>query len=373
MYNYFSMFKIYLLIFSFFFLILSSNTYWLQSYVAEHNNIRSEVIDINKYWLSWSQSLEKDAQNWANYLARNYWRNQSWSNPHAKNFNKWKHSLSSVGQWENIAWGSPSMSISTAINLWAAEKKDYNYENNSCSWVCGHYTQIVWQNTTKIWCASAKSTIWYWEWVVCRYSPAWNYIWQSPYEKRELVSIVDEELNSANNLAKKWIIKNNSSNPSLYNLNNFVLRQEIWLISRRVSGVAENSSCKNIFSDVNAYSPNNWVCKNIEALVENDLISRNESFRPEDNISKSEALIMFIKSIGFVDFEIDENSDKNWQEQVVEFAVKNWVVDNFTDYNAEAKRGWIFKIADFSIKIKEDRIKKGTWFKKESKKYSSEI
>jgi hypothetical protein len=36
---------------------------------------------------------------------------------------------------------------------------------------------------------------------------------------------------------------------------------------------------------------------------------------------------MFIKSIGFVDFKIDKNSEKNWQEQVVEFAVKNKVVN----------------------------------------------
>jgi hypothetical protein len=32
---------------------------------------------------------------------------------------------------------------------------------------------------------------------------------------------------------------------------------------------------------------------------------------------------MFIKSIGFTYFEIDEDSEKNWQEQVVEFAVEN--------------------------------------------------
>jgi hypothetical protein len=71
---------------------------------------------------------------------------------------------------------------------------------------------------------------------------------------------------------------------------------------------------------------------------------------------------MFIKSIWFPEFKI--KNPKNWQKEVVDFAVKNWVVERFTDYNAEAKRWWIFKIADFSIKIKEERIKKWTWFKK---------
>lgn len=172
------------------------------------------------------------------------------------------------------------------------------------------------------------------------------------------------EIDSANNLAAKWIIANHSDNTDLYNLDKPVLRQEIGLISRRVSWVSENSTCKNLFDDVTASIPNNWVCKNIEALVENNLISDNDNFNPEKNISKSEALIMFIKSIWFVDFKVDEKSKKSWQEQVVEFAAQNWVTERFTDYNAEAKRWWIFKIADFSIKIKEERIKKWTWTKK---------
>lgn len=179
------------------------------------------------------------------------------------------------------------------------------------------------------------------------------------------------ELKSANNLALKHIIKNHQNDPQNYKLDLPVLRQEIWLISRRVSGISENSTCKNIFFDVTATKPNNWVCKNIEALVENNLISHNYKFNPEKNISKSEALIMLIKSIGFKDFVIDKNSSKNWQEQVVDFAVKNKIVDRFYDYNTEAKRGWIFKIADFSIKVKEEREKK--WIQKKNKKYSDEV
>jgi hypothetical protein len=73
-------------------------------------------------------------------------------------------------------------------------------------------------------------------------------------------------------------------------------------------------------------------------------------------------LIMFIKSIWFPEFKIKDS--KNWQKEVVDFAVKNGVVERFTDYNTESKRGWIFHISDFSIKIKEERIKKWTWKKK---------
>ncbi len=178
-----------------------------------------------------------------------------------------------------------------------------------------------------------------------------------------------EELESANNLAKKWIIKNHSDNPELYNLDSPVLRQEIALVSRRVSWVKENGKCKWLFNDITATKPNDWACKNIEALVENDLISANTSFNPEKNISKSEALIMFIRSIWFIDFVIDGDSSKNWQEQVVDFAVENEVAERFTDYNTEAKRWWIFKVADYSIKVKEYRVKAGLW----KDKYSDEV
>lgn len=185
-------------------------------------------------------------------------------------------------------------------------------------------------------------------------------------------SMDNEEVDAANALAKKLVIKDHKNDPENYNLADPVLRQEIALISRRVSEKAENTTCKNLFKDVSSTTPNEWVCKNVESLVENWLISANEYFNPERNISKSEALIMFIKSIGFVDFELDMDSEKSWQEQVVEFAVEQWVVENFTDYDTEAKRGWIFKIANYSMKVKEERIEKGTWFKKDSDKISPE-
>ena len=46
----------------------------------------------------------------------------------------------------------------------------------------GHYTQIVWKNTTKVGCGIANSlTDRGGEWVVCRYSPPGNYVGQKPY------------------------------------------------------------------------------------------------------------------------------------------------------------------------------------------------
>jgi len=177
------------------------------------------------------------------------------------------------------------------------------------------------------------------------------------------------QLEAANSLAVRSTIKDHKATPKDYNLDSNVLRQEIALISRRVSGFKENTSCKNTFSDISTTIPNTWICKNVESLVDNNLISKNSSFRPEDSITKSEALIMFIRSIGF-DFKIKDV--KNWQKEVVDFAVNKWVVKNFIDYNALAKRWWIFEIANFSIVVKEEEVKKGIWKGRTMKKYSDE-
>ena len=174
-----------------------------------------------------------------------------------------------------------------------------------------------------------------------------------------LYAYSSDQKDAANNLANMLIIKDKSSNPSEYNLDQNVLRQEIAIVAKRVAGVNTKDTCDNIFKDLSATNPNDWACVNIEALVDADLISRNEYFRPEDNISKSEALIMLIKAIWFTDFQI--NNVSNWQQEVVNYAADKWVVEKFYDYNTLATRGWVFEIADTTIKIEEEE----KWIKRE--------
>jgi hypothetical protein len=52
----------------------------------------------------------------------------------------------------------------------------------------------------------------------------------------------------------------------------------------------KKDECDNIFDDLSATNPNTWACINVEVLVDNDLISKNTNFRPEDKITKSETL-----------------------------------------------------------------------------------
>jgi len=166
----------------------------------------------------------------------------------------------------------------------------------------------------------------------------------------------NDMIEAANNLASDGIINDHSDNTSLYNLNDNVLRQEIAAVARWVAWLGKKTSCDNIFSDLSATNPNTWACVNVEVLVDNNLISKNTTFRPEDNITKAETLGMLIKAIGF-DYSYNTSSTKGWQEQIVDFAVAKWVVDRFSDYNSDAKRGRVLKVADTTIK-KDKEIKK---------------
>lgn len=176
------------------------------------------------------------------------------------------------------------------------------------------------------------------------------------------VFALSTDIEYANKLASKGIINNHIDNPSEYNLWDNVLRQEIAAVARWVYESRlwkdiwseKKSTCDNIFWDVNLDIPNNWACYSIESLVDNDLIAANDTFRPEDNITKAESLGMLIKAIGF-DYSYNPNINKTWQEQIVDFSVENWVVENFDDYNSDATRWWIFNVANHVIQVHETR------------------
>ena len=64
------------------------------------------------------------------------------------------------------------------------------YSSNSCSGVCGHYTQIVWRSTTEVGCGLRVCTTGSpfdshpgatWTMVVCDYRPPGNFRGQRPY------------------------------------------------------------------------------------------------------------------------------------------------------------------------------------------------
>ena len=148
------------------------------------------------------------------------------------------------------------------------------------------------------------------------------------------------ETSAANTLAAAGIINDHSADPAAYNLGDNVLRQEIAKVAANIAGLTPKATCSGSFNDVSSTTPNTWACGYVEALLDAGLVSANASFRPEDSISKTEALKMMLEAAGY---ENVYTSAAAWQEQVVAFAVEKGITSNFFDVNAMATRGWIFE------------------------------
>ena len=83
---------------------------------------------------------------------------------------------------ENLYWQRPSPPTGPAVSdAWGSELAAYDYDSNTCSDVCGHYTQQVWAATTDIGCA-IQACAGDSEYIVaCNYGPGGNYVGQRPY------------------------------------------------------------------------------------------------------------------------------------------------------------------------------------------------
>lgn len=144
-----------------------------------HNNERAAV---NVPPLSWSDSLAADAKSYAQYLTTLGLSTRD-RVPHCGTGGH----PSCGGQGENLSWGWPPGSYSPAngVQRWAAEKSNYHggplSEADFAPGVpmIGHYTQMVWKNTSQVGCGTASSNTM--AFLVCRYSPSGNYLGQSPY------------------------------------------------------------------------------------------------------------------------------------------------------------------------------------------------
>jgi len=160
--------------------------------LQRHNYYRNLIPELKDNNLTWDVSLEEHAQAHANYLAQNIRTPTEDTNPHAKDLDELK-------EGENIAWRSKknkyaqsspldlskeNIDIFEAVDAWAAEAYFYDYDKNKANKVgeaIGHYTQMVWKDTTKVGCAKAKVQSNGSEWTVCRYTTPGNYEGEKPY------------------------------------------------------------------------------------------------------------------------------------------------------------------------------------------------
>jgi hypothetical protein len=139
-----------------------------QEIVQAHNKYRTEV---GVPPIQWSTDLANHAQEWANYLSANL---------------LFQHS-GATGEGENLwAGSSHTYSFTQMIDAFGNEKKDFIYGvfpnvSRTGNWVdVGHYTQLVWRNTTHVGCAGADGNDGTYR-LVCRYGSPGNVVTQVPY------------------------------------------------------------------------------------------------------------------------------------------------------------------------------------------------
>jgi len=56
---------------------------------------------------------------------------------------------------ENIAAGSSSFGAGGLADAWLGERSAYDCASNECDGLCGHYTQLIWADSTELGCAVA--------------------------------------------------------------------------------------------------------------------------------------------------------------------------------------------------------------------------
>ena len=137
----------------------------VQDILAFHNRYRAAV---GVPALRWSDSLAAGAQQWADYLAPT---------------GRLEHS--EVGENLAAGWHYGTYTVTQLLDTWGYEKRYFIrgiFPNVSSTgnWAdVGHYTQVVWRNTTQVGCGVARrngNTV-----LACRYSPPGNIVGEGVY------------------------------------------------------------------------------------------------------------------------------------------------------------------------------------------------
>ncbi len=180
--------------------------------------------------------------------------------------------------------------------------------------------------------------------------------------------VIASEVDDANLLASRWIITNYATDTTKYRLWDTITRKETMKIIMKLSWLEVNDNCSWYFKDV----VKDWWCKYIESALNNWFIAQNDTFRPNDNITKSEIIKLILKWKW-----IDNIQDTvNWQNDYMETAYAKKIITNkFYDYNTDVKRWWLFTVANAVIKTGSTSIvwKCGDWVCDDKEKADSKL
>ncbi len=165
----------------------------------------------------------------------------------------------------------------------------------------------------------------------------------NPITKADLVS---QALTDAKELAKAWIIVDNSDNPEAYNIHSSITRREMLKIMLKLAWVSPENGCEGKFTDL---SKDDWGCKYAEAALKLWYVASNKYFRPDDSVSQVESLKMIFKARSI---EVQKTDD--WRVWYVQKSSELGYTKNFTNYDSKALRSFVFSVWAKAISKKID-------------------
>ena len=161
--------------------------------VEAHNKVRAGVgRDLAP--LAWSAPLAALAQGWAETLAADgcamrhnpargrVGENLLWAGPTTRRVERWTEP--GGARTVEVTTHVQALDAQTVVQDWADEAPWYDPATGRCTAPagesCGHYTQIVWAETTQVGCGMSvcadKGQVW-----VCNYRPPGNVRGQRPF------------------------------------------------------------------------------------------------------------------------------------------------------------------------------------------------
>ncbi len=165
----------------------------------------------------------------------------------------------------------------------------------------------------------------------------YRYAWISIGQKD-----ISEERSATEYLARKNIIMTHSFDPANYMLDSSITRKELMKIIMKISKEKVREECREIFTDVK----NDWGCKYIESALEFWYIAWNQKFRPNDFVTKSEAIKLILQAQNIK----KRYQTTSWQQDYISTAYYLWFIDQkFNSYNEFASRWYIFSTVSRSL------------------------